>query len=766
MDIDDDVIDLSQVRDDFDLENIKNNQNSFENLNNTTSLFQFNNIDNNNNLSFFQNGLNKSKIISTNNNSRNIQLPFNSMDDESDTEILIPLENENEELITDVQPSFSLEHGEEDATIEIELESYEKEKYSWILKSPFKNKIFSNNNISINSNNNINNTSNNNSIDNNNNNNINSNNYNSNYNTSIISSNCSLNSVDFSFSNNNNKLHIPEAFHSNSNNHLISTISNNAVNNNENTTVDFNLNEHDKKYTSENNDIENKSFLDIVENKNGLLQKEHELNILEDNNLFKTDLNLENIGSLKTGDSLDVPKDFLTTNTIKPFINSGGILKQNNKSNDYSNVNNNLEKYKFKQDINNEYSSNLNKPAFYKEKFASLNKDINNKNSIANTKNDITSKDSNGLERNINNNMTNLSNNHSETRTPDMELSFEKLHHSPPSFLSSNSNDSFSKFSNDKPSESKKINSFSNDNSSFYGENKGLKSIEKRRSLSSLNLNHFSFNNTRNAEIDKKIEEIRERLKRNEKHDNKSKGNILNDTTFHFNTKTNFEPEIKINQENLFNNDSKKINLNDDDSDEASEILNSTSFDQLEISSEKEKRPPSKKKPFSLDSIKNLNSDSFSLNLKLSSSSNSPNNTSLLHQYKRSSIPTFSQFYPNNKTNKTQKDSKKSKNSLLNIPRSESPTLEQQLSNPASTFRVAKYARLNTKLPMPSKVPRKLYDEYLNLRNDPMNNLQNVVEIKPVEPRKQAIPISKLRQPSKLRLRPNILNSSIHNNSS
>jgi len=38
-----------------------------------------------------------------------------------------------------------------------------------------------------------------------------------------------------------------------------------------------------------------------------------------------------------------------------------------------------------------------------------------------------------------------------------------------------------------------------------------------------------------------------------------------------------------------------------------------------------------------------------------------------------------------------------------------------------------------------------------------MNNLQNVVEIKPVEPRKQAIPISKLRQPSKLRLRPNIL---------
>jgi len=47
------------------------------------------------------------------------------------------LYKENEELITDVQPSFSLEHGEEDATIEIELESYEKEKYSWFSKYNF-----------------------------------------------------------------------------------------------------------------------------------------------------------------------------------------------------------------------------------------------------------------------------------------------------------------------------------------------------------------------------------------------------------------------------------------------------------------------------------------------------------------------------------------------------------------------------------------------------------------------------------------------------
>jgi len=45
----------------------------------------------------------------------------------------------------------------------------------------------------------------------------------------------------------------------------------------------------------------------------------------------------------------------------------------------------------------------------------------------------------------------------------------------------------------------------------------------------------------------------------------------------------------------------------------------------------------------------------------------------------------------------------------------------------------------------------------VNLRGDLLNNIHDSSEIKPVEPRKQAIPISKLRQPSKLRLRPNIL---------
>jgi len=98
MDIDDDVIDLSQVRDDFDLGYTKNNQNLFGNLSNSTSQFQFNDNSNNNNnrsLTFFQNGINKNDKAIINNNPSNIQLPFNSMDDESDTEILIPLENGN-----------------------------------------------------------------------------------------------------------------------------------------------------------------------------------------------------------------------------------------------------------------------------------------------------------------------------------------------------------------------------------------------------------------------------------------------------------------------------------------------------------------------------------------------------------------------------------------------------------------------------------------------------------------------------------------------
>jgi len=103
MDIDDDVIDLSQVRDDFDLGYPKNNQNSFDISNNSNFQFQFNSTssnNNNNSMTFFQNTFNKNNTLNfnTNNNNNksnngNIQLPFSSMDDESDTEILIPLSN-------------------------------------------------------------------------------------------------------------------------------------------------------------------------------------------------------------------------------------------------------------------------------------------------------------------------------------------------------------------------------------------------------------------------------------------------------------------------------------------------------------------------------------------------------------------------------------------------------------------------------------------------------------------------------------------------
>ncbi|KAL6588502.1 hypothetical protein U3516DRAFT_615066, partial [Neocallimastix sp. 'constans'] len=636
MDIDDDVIDLSQVRDDFDLGYTKNNQNLFGNLSNSTSQFQFNDNSNNNNnrsLTFFQNGINKNDKSIINNNPSNIQLPFNSMDDESDTEILIPLENDNEELITDVQPSFSLERGEEDTTIEIELESYEKEKYSWFL-----------------------------------------------------------------------------------------------------------------------------NFLEIVGNKSTFSQKENELNIL-DNNLLKNDLNLETLSPLKISDNSYDKKDFHSNNTEKLILNSSSVLEQNNKYKNSSDTKSVVEKNKFKLITERSFPFN--------ENLALISKNLNDKNSKTisgndNKLNNLYESITKERNNNINNDIFDLLNNRPKTATPTIERSFENsetIRHSR-SLILSNSNDSFS---NENVLESKKSNSFSNDNSHSYEENKELRSIDKRRSLSSLSLTHFNLNDKRNSDINKKIDEIRERLKHNEKHD-KSKINILNDTPFHFETKTDTKLEHNSNHDNLlsnlhlFSNDYKNINLNDDNnSDEANELLNSTSFNQLEISSKEEKRPPSKKKPFSLDSLKNLNKDSFSLNLNLSSTlSNSKNTTSLLHKSKCSSIPTFSQFYSNNKN---QKDIKKSKNSFsLNIPKSASPTLEQQLANPSSTYRVAKYARLNnTKLPMPSKVPRKLYDEYLNLRNDSSNDILSTSKIKPVEPRKQAIPISKLRQPSKLRLRPNIL---------
>jgi len=841
MDIDDDVIDLSQVRDDFDLGYSKTNQSSFGNMN-TNPPFQFN-ATNNNSLSFFQTGFDKNNVTNSNNGvNNNIQLPFNSMDDDSDTEILIPLTNENEELITDVQPSFSLEHGEEDATIEIELESYEKEKYSWFSKSsPFRSKIFNNNNNGgNNTNTNINNSfsntltnlnttnttsattttstaaSNINNIFNNslnNSNNKTSFNFTTNMNISnnnTVSNNSfssNLNTFDFNFSN-NKRLSIPKSFQASSNTSLSSSLPSNTDNNNHNNNSSKNIfsgrhrlsNSFDKSrgFSLKDNgkNIENKSFIEIVEKISSLSQKEKELDLLSDKSMLKSDLNLKT----KSPSKLD--------NSLKTNNSNSNTL---NISNNNTTTNSMLDKYKFKLGSDNQFSTRINRPFSFgiKEDKNLLNNKSENENvvlsgsmltsEINKIHEDITKtviENNIDINSNIRDQSNMASNSPKATSHKDSLESEAKISHLSSLLSKGNSNDSGNglSISNDKKQilESKS-NSFSNDAMPSHSENKELES-DKRRSLGSLNLTHFTLNHKTNDSINKRIEEIRERLKLNEKRQEQSedkKSNIKNPSSIHFETKSEIKSEqnlssttehnlsSKLNSENQSeHNLSSKLNIQDnispkmtdsgENSDGTNELLNSSSFEQLEISSKDEKRPPTKKKPFSLDNFKDITNNSFSLNLNLSSNhSTSSGSSSSFHTSKQSSIPTFSQFYSNNKS---QKESKKPKNTSLlnNIPKSQSPSaIEKQLSNPASMVRVAKYARLNnTKLPMPSKVPRKLYDEYLNLRGDLLNNIHDSSEIKPVEPRKQAIPISKLRQPSKLRLRPNILNTSIHNNHS
>ncbi|ORX48956.1 hypothetical protein BCR36DRAFT_354075 [Piromyces finnis] len=614
-----------------------------------------------------------------------------------------------------------MERGEEDATIEIELESYEKDKYSWFSKSPFKSKILNNTN-------------------------------------------------------------------NNSNNTLTSNTFNNISNNidtfNNGNTI-FNLS------GLKNNNIENKSFLEIVEDKNSSSQKEYGLDILSDNNLLKSDIKLEAISPLKLEGNFTESKLFVNRDIDKKInSNINTSFEINNKSESSTRVKSILEKYKFNFDHEEDRSSsNLNKPF-------SLNKDQENKlfNDKLNSKNDnsrssfITSeinkihdditKTLNETNKSINTEVkiskTPVSN---VSRNKSLDSSLEstgKIHQSPKSFLNNNLNDIMinknNNDTNDKLGTENKSSLLSLDTSLSPIEKKETKTNDKRSSLGSLNLSHFNLS-SKNEDISKRIEEIRERLKLNESRQEKSKDNIQKDSSiFHFEAKSERKSTLQDMKTKLKDYELHKISNNESNeenfSDGTNELINSSSFEQLEISSKDEKRQISKKKPFSLDSLKNISSDSFSLNLNLSSNSTTSISNSSQYPSKRSSIPTFSQFYS---FNKSLKESKKSKSVSLNIPKSQSPTptIEQQLANPSSTFRVAKYARINnTKLPMPSKVPRKLYDEFLNSRGDISSNPNSTSEIKPVEPRKQAIPISKLRQPSKLRLRPNILNSSQQSNSS
>ncbi|OUM70168.1 hypothetical protein PIROE2DRAFT_1866, partial [Piromyces sp. E2] len=521
--------------------------------------------------------------------------------------------------------------------------------------------------------------------------------------------------------------------------------------------------------------IENKSFLEIVENKSNLSQKEHGLDILSDNNILKSDLNLETISPLKLESNPTESNEFISNDIRKIGTNLNTSIEIKQEEESSIRVKNVLEKYKFKFGNESSFSSNLNKSFSTvgetslssntiesKENKSFITSEINkNHDDIAKTQIKIN----NDINIKTQNSETSLSKLSTLKSLNNSSESIKKIHQSPKSYFKNNSYEKIFNNNNNNNDDEKSIidnksNSFSIDNSPSYIEMKENKINNKRSSLSSLNLTHFNLN-SKNESINKRIEEIRERLKLNEKRKEKSKGENLKDSSmFQFEAKSEtgiISREIKA-KLNLENHESPKISNEEDNSDETNELLNSSSFEQLEISSKNEKRPPSKKKPFSLDSLKNLSNDSFSLNLNLSSTSSNSASGSSHYSSKRSSIPTFSQFYS---SNKSFKESKKSKStSLLNIPKSQSPspTIEQQLTNSSSTFRVAKYARLNnTKLPMPSKAPRKLYDEYLNSRGDLSSSSSSSSEIKPVEPRKQAIPISKLRQPSKLRLRPNIL---------
>jgi len=290
-----------------------------------------------------------------------------------------------------------------------------------------------------------------------------------------------------------------------------------------------------------------------------------------DNNLLKNDLNLETLSPLKINDNSYDKKDFHSNNTEKLILNSSSVLEQNNKYKNSSDTKSVVEKNKFKLITERSFPFN--------ENLALISKNLNDKNSKTisgndNKLNNLYESITKERNNNINNDIFDLLNNRPKTATPTIERSFENsetIRHSR-SLILSNSNDSFS---NENVLESKKSNSFSNDNSHSYEENKKLRSIDKRRSLSSLSLTHFNLNDKRNSDINKKIDEIRERLKHNEKHD-KSKINILNDTPFHFETKTDTKLEHNSNHDNLlsnlhlFSNDYKNINLNDDNnSDEA-----------------------------------------------------------------------------------------------------------------------------------------------------------------------------------------------------
>ena len=342
-------------------------------------------------------------------------------------------------------------------------------------------------------------------------------------------------------------------------------------------------------------DIENKSFIEIVEKISSLSQKEKELDLLSDKSMLKPELNLKTKSPSKLDNSLKanefIPKD-------KKSVHNSNSNKLD-LSNDNITSKSILDKYKFKLGSDNQFSSRINRPFSFgiKEDKNLLNNKSENENVVLNGSmltseinkihEDITKT---VIENNIdiNSNLrgqTDITSNSPKTASHKNSLESEaKINHlsSLHSKINSNDNDSVLSISSDKKQilESKS-NSFSNDVISSHSENKELES-DKRRSLGSLNLTHFTLNHKNNDSINKRIEEIRERLKLNEKRQEKAEdktSGIKNSSIIHSETKSEVKSEqnlsstteqnlsSKLNSENQSeHNLSSKLNLQDNGS--------------------------------------------------------------------------------------------------------------------------------------------------------------------------------------------------------
>ena len=288
-------------------------------------------------------------------------------------------------------------------------------------------------------------------------------------------------------------------------------------------------------------------------------------------------MNLEPISPLKLESNPTELNKFIF-NDIKKVSNSKSSLGIKQEDKNSTRIDNILEKYKFKFDNEDGFSSTLNKSfSFNKNEETKLLDDkINSKDNSLNSsfiRSEIKNEHEDVAKTHIKSNQfINTALKHSETSFPksstkkSSDTSLEnigKIHQSPKSFFKSNSSDKIYN-NNEILNDDNKSNSFSNDNSPSYLEKKESKTNDKRRSLGSLNLTHFNLS-SKNESINKRIEEIRERLKLNEKQQEKPKENP---SVFHFeaNSESRIIPHEKI-EYKLENHESNKLSNDDDNSD-------------------------------------------------------------------------------------------------------------------------------------------------------------------------------------------------------